>query len=119
MSGVRVGSRLEQLRKLRAQVDLQIEIEERRERLEGARPALAVQQPVSVRPRKGSLTGGVGKGSSSILIRDRLVQMGVTAKDVKLWAVEKGLLAEFKRGTVAVAVVDAYAEAHPWRAAGR
>lgn len=114
MGGVKVGSRLEQLRKLRDQVQVEIELEERRELLEGARTRTrAVQQAVT--PRAGSLTGGVGKGSSSVLIRESLAALGVTSYDVKVWAVEQGLLPEFKRGTVAVAIIDAYEQDHDSR----
>lgn len=109
MGGVRVGSRLEQLRKLRDQVSLEIELEERREALETARPARAVQQ--SVRSKR-NLTNGVGKGSSSVLIRERLEQLGVTSKTVKTWAVTQGLLPEVVRGTCKVEIIDAYAQAH-------
>lgn len=46
-------------------------------------------------------------------IADRLLDLGVSAHDVKVWAVEQGLLDRVAAGLVARTVVDAYTAAHP------
>lgn len=114
MSGVRVGTRLEQLEALRRQVDQEIAVERRRLATEAQH-----RPPTRTAPRrsKSNLTGGVGKGSSSVLIRVRLEQLGVTSKQVKQWAVDRGLLDRIHRGTVRVELIDAYERTHTDRAA--
>lgn len=99
MTGVRVGTRLDQLLALRRQVDQEIATERRRLALDvGHRPAatLHVDEP----PPKGD-------ASVAALARHRL-----TAKQVKVWAVSVGLLDEVKRGRVAADLVHAYVDAH-------
>lgn len=96
MSGVQRGSRLEQLRRLRAQVDAEIHAEERR--IELARPL-----PVT-------LKGPTGRKN---IVDRTLAELGVTANDVKRWAVSAGLLDAVKRGRVSQRLVEQYADAHP------
>lgn len=95
MSGVRVTvSRLDDLLKLRARVDHEIAAERRRLELATPRPT-----PRPVRPRENA-TGAL------------LAQLGVTSRDVKEWAVIKGINTEVSRGRVSLQLVQSYAEEH-------
>jgi hypothetical protein len=102
VSGIRVGSRLEQLRKLRDQVTVEIELEERRQRLDGRRPV-----PGAPASRRGGAT-----------TNHLLEQLGVTAKQVKEWGVEQGLIPTVVRGRVALSLVEAYASTRSEEAKG-
>lgn len=42
----------------------------------------------------------------------RLAELGVSSWDVKVWAVERGLLAAVARGRVSLLLVEAWAEEH-------
>lgn len=46
-------------------------------------------------------------------VGDHIRVLGVTAHDVKVWAVGAGLLDAVRRGRIKGALVDAYATAHP------
>lgn len=112
MSGVRTGTRLEQLLNLRRQLNLEIEVETRRDPVEAVR--LGLIKPKWVRPPRRR--GGHKRPDMVVRVAElmaRLERMGVTQHDVKVWAVEQGLLDEVKRGIVAGRILDAYAEAHP------
>lgn len=94
MSGIRVGTRLEQLYQLRDRLALEIAQEERLELLNGPAPLKVVKhRPPDV----------VGR---------RLEQLGLTARQVKDWAVTQGLLERVCRGRVAHELIEAYADAH-------
>lgn len=95
MSGVQVGSRLEQLRALRRRLDHEIATEERRIALDvPARPAPRPPRPTEVNR-----------------VDVRLRELGVTAREVKEWAYDAGLILEIKRGRVSEALVEHFADA--------
>lgn len=98
MSGISTGTRLEQLERLKAKVDLEIAAERRRLALD---ERFVTFQRADHDRRRVDAT------------KARLEQLGVTAKDVKVWAVGVGLLADVKRGRVARELVEKYAEARP------
>lgn len=95
MSGVKVGTRLEQLHALRDRIALEIRAEERRLALQ--RPAFEV----------------FAKPGRKNAVAEQLEQLGVTSRQVKEWALANGLIDEIKRGRIGAHLVDAYAEAHP------
>lgn len=93
MSGVRCGTRLDQLRALRRRIDLEIMVAAREEAL--ARPI------VRSRPeRRGRNT-----------VDEQLAELGVTSHDVKVWALQAGLVSEIKRGRIGQNLVDSYRSA--------
>jgi hypothetical protein len=94
MSGVRTGTRLEQLYALRDRIALEIRAEERRLSLQ--RPAFEVFK----KPRPKHTT------------ELRLEQLGLTSRQVKEWAHATGLVDEVKRGRIGADLVNAYADAH-------
>lgn len=91
MSGVVVGTRLERLRELRAQVDREIAAEERR--VATGAPAPRSRGSLSVAPWEG-------------------IAEHVTSRDIKEWAVRQGLLERPRRGRAPRHLVDAYRKAH-------
>jgi hypothetical protein len=94
MSGVRTGTRLEQLYALRDRIALEIRAEERR---------LALQRPnFEVFKKPGR------RNAVETLLDD----LGVTSRQVKEWAHATGLVDEVKRGRVGADLVNAYADAH-------
>lgn len=90
MSGVRTGTRLEQLHKLAARIQLEIEAELRRH-VPPARPK--PEKPATQQTR----------------VDERLRELGVTSRDVKQWAVQAGLRSHVQRGRVSLELVNAYA----------
>jgi hypothetical protein len=96
VSGVQCGTYLERLEQLRQQVDQAIAAERRRVALEG--PIRLVARPHQQVPRGNR-------------VDMRLASLGVTALQVKEWAVEAGLLDQVRRGRVALSLVEAYADA--------
>ncbi len=102
MSGVRVGSRLEQLLDLRRQVTVQIEVERRANPTEATRLGLTKTKR---RPKDRTAAPNV--------VQRRLADLGVTTYDVKVWAVEAGILPAVKQGRIGIALVEQYATAHP------
>lgn len=104
MSGVQTGSRLERLYLLQRQVTQEIAVLEREAALTARtlpRPAKETTTPVPPRPRQENTV-------------DRLLKdLGVTAHDVKTWALTTGLISEIRRGRVAGDLVTAYAAANP------
>lgn len=93
MSGIRVGTRLEQLLKLRDRIDLEIAAERLNPTHRPAPPAPAVHD--------GDLSSEA-----------RLHRLGVTTKQVKQWAVDNGVLDHMVRGRINPALVDTYEAAH-------
>ena len=89
MSGVMVGSRLDQLVVLRDQISIEIERERRAGRHNGL-SMLAVP-------------------SSAEALMNTL---GVSSREVKEWAVQRGLLTAVRRGRVSLAIVQAYQKEH-------
>lgn len=122
MSGVRVGTRLEQLQDLRRQTAVQHEHARRTGapaadlgallaridveiRAEGGTPPPAPRPPAPDAPRRRtSLT-------SDDAVRV-MAELGVTSNDVKRWAVDQGLLDAVKRGRIRVDLVETYARHH-------
>lgn len=100
MSGVQTGTRLERLERLRVEIDQEIAQERRRLVLDS--PPLARRFEVYEKPKRKAPSTG-----------DQLMrELGVTANDVKVWAVSVGILDQVRRGRVASHVVDSYAQAH-------
>lgn len=89
MSGVHVGTRLDQLVVLRDQVTAEIELERRKGWANG-RGMLDI--PTSAEALMNTL--------------------GVTSREVKAWAVDAGLLTAVRRGRVSLTIVRAYQEAN-------
>lgn len=90
MSGVRVlGTRLDQLVVLRDHITREIEIERRAGRHNGT--------PLQDIPTSAEAL---------------MATIGVTSRDVKEWAVQRGLLARVVRGRVSLAIVQAYQKEH-------
>lgn len=87
VNGIRVGTRLEQLYQLRQRLNVEIEIEERKTGRRRKPP----------RPAKPNT------------VDQRLRELGVTTHDVKVWAVEHGVLPELKRGRIGLQLVETYA----------
>lgn len=102
MSGVKVGSRLERLERLRTTIDQEIAVERHRLAL-AAPPAPPPVRPFEKPKRKSPVPSGGDQ-----LLRE----LGITAHDVKVWAVAQGHLDKVHRGRVAGHLVDAYALAH-------
>lgn len=104
VSGIRSGTRLEQLEALRRRLDHEIAHERAQAAADGGR--LVECHPVR-------LVVSSRKNTTDL----RLEQLGVTAHDVKVWGVQAGLLDEVKRGRVALSLVEQYAlaqEATEW-----
>lgn len=123
MGGVRTGTRLEQLEKLHRRVKHELESARRRDarnelvrlrdleqRVAGAisgnggtpvrPPQLAPSTPAAIQPHHNRV--------------DRtLIELGVTAYDVKCWAFGQGLVPAIVRGRLAARLIDAYVDAHP------
>lgn len=95
MSGVKVGTRLEQLERLQERIRQEIAVERRRLFLEG-------------RERPHSAT----KAPRTNAVDHQLVALRVSAREVKEWALAEGLIEEIKRGRVSSELVDAYQLAH-------
>lgn len=66
--------------------------------------------PRAKKPSKRHTASGVGRGSNSRTLT-RLNELGVSALEVKEWAVQHGLADEVRRGRVPAELVDAYAAA--------
>lgn len=98
MSGIRFGSRLDQLRALRDQLDQEIANEEYRDITGNAG---------RMRPPSRPATRLVEVNRVDL----RLRELGVTSREVKVWAVAAGLIPEVKRGRVAEALVEQFAAA--------
>lgn len=89
MSGVMVGSRLDQLVVLRDKITAEIEHERRRGWNNGR---AMVDVPTSAEALMNTL--------------------GVTSRQVKEWAVQAGLLTAVRRGRVSLSIVQAYQKEH-------
>lgn len=109
MSGVSSGSRLERLYALRDQIAHEIAHEERLVALDGGRIDQKGRRRFVV--FKGSNQAVATRGADKRKAAS-LDELGVTAKQVKVWAVSVGLVDAVHRGRVAQTLVDAYAEAH-------
>lgn len=92
MSGVRTGSRLQQLERLAARIQYEIAVEHARLHLSDNNGCTSHEKPAT------TSTG-------------RLEQLGVTSLEVKHWAVTVGLLHHVARGRIALSIVEAYATA--------
>lgn len=97
MSGVRTGSRLEQLEALRARIDHEIAVERRRLIVEEGRRWITPGRRNSPAPSQG----------------DQLLQQhAITASQVRTWALDHGLIDKIARGRVPTTLVQQYVEAH-------
>lgn len=117
MSGVRTGSRLDQLQALRRRVTAELEYATRRGhpttelhhlaralddgiRAEGGTPPPTPPDPVVV-PRRRT----TGPNATDRLLAD----LDVTTTTVREWAIQHGVLTGRTRGRIALSVVQAYA----------
>jgi hypothetical protein len=124
VSGVRTGSRLEQLEALRRRTAVQHEHARRSGhphaelgkllarlddeiRTEGGTPPPAPQPAPRRQPPVRGLKGAEEYAAAL------MAHYGVAAVDVKRWAVSAGLLDQVRRGRVALELVEAYAAHHP------
>lgn len=98
MSGVRTGSRLQRLLRLRARIDQEIAVEARAQALRGAQP------PPRVRPAPPE--------PIPVIVGATLDELGVSGNDVKLWALSVGLVDKVNRGPCPNSLIDEYATAH-------
>lgn len=95
MSGITVGSRLEQLERLRTRLDQEIA----QERLRVVLGQKVGYQAPPARPERGNR------------VQRRLRELGVTSLEVKRWAADAGLIDGVHRGRVAAHLVELFAEA--------
>ena len=119
MSGVTTGSRLQQLYALRARLDQEIAAERARvataPRAPGTitrPPTLPDAKPPAQNHRRGETGPRPGLQASDRTTAQMLLDLGVTPRQVKEWAVDQGLLAAVVRGRVARHLVIAYATTH-------
>lgn len=116
MSGIQVGTRLEQLEALQTRTGHELAAARRREgsgvecgRLEDLlariRREIEAECPRPPKPARRVV------GSSVEL--QLLERLGVSAREVKEWAVDQGLIEVVARGRIKMALVEAYAAAHP------
>lgn len=89
MSGVQVGTRLDQLVVLRDQIDLEI-----------------------ARERRKAWANGGGPTPTPTTGEALLRVLGVTSYDVKAWAVREGLLPRIPKARVSLQLIRAYQEAN-------
>ena len=120
MSGVRSGSCLQQLQDLRHRITVQIEHAVRHQHPTTDLRDLAARVDVEIRA-EGGTPPTTGPATTPTPPRRRpaahradalMADLGVTAGQVKAWAVQHGLLDAVRRGRVASALVDAYAVHH-------
>lgn len=97
MTGIKSGSRLEQLEQLARKIALEIAAERRRLALDPPGPGRPPARPDS-------------RHLADLSTHERLRELGVTSKTVKEWAVKAGHLTAVRQGRVARWVVEAYAE---------
>lgn len=112
MSGVSVGPRIDKLDALHRRATHDLAVARRRQEhdeaarlvqlLERLNEAIAIERPPPPPPPPRV---------EPVLVR--LAELGVTAKQVKTWATQEGLIPAVVRGRVAGALVEAYAAAHP------
>lgn len=95
MSGIKVGSRLEQLEELDRRLHVEIELERR---THPPKPREKTTRRRTPTPRNK--------------VDQHLVALGVTTRQVKQWALETGRLDRIHRGRVSAELVEAYAQAH-------
>ncbi len=93
--------RLRQLKELRSRIDREIRDIEAEEAYRARKAAQTKGQP---RSRRHKAEDRVTK---------HLERLGVTAHDVKAWAVTAGLTDTVRRGRIKAELVDAYETAHP------
>lgn len=105
MSGLKVGTRLDQLLALRSRLDQEIAVERRKEALAVRRYETRHAQ----RRVRSSVQGVREADGTTALMLDRL---GVTSLEVKQWGVREGFLLGVARGRVSLWLVNKYAEAH-------
>lgn len=123
MSGVITGSRLERLRAVWRRTRHEIQIAGAAEqwarvtRLRDLEARLAAE--IEAETRAGSAGAAVARGQirgqrqkAEDRVTRQLARLGVTAHEVKVWAVGQGLLPAVRRGRVKAELVAAYEAAH-------
>lgn len=120
LSGIVTGTRAERLERLLQRARHELDSARRRDdRHETARLELLLQrcdealaaERSTAATTHAATPAGLPLGGPSIELR-ALADLGVTARDVKLWAVSAGLLDAVHRGRVKHDLVLAYADAH-------
>ncbi|EFQ82724.1 hypothetical protein HMPREF0063_11933 [Aeromicrobium marinum DSM 15272] len=110
MPAVRTGTRLEALQRLQRRTKHEIDSARRRDdRYELKRLAdLAARIDDEIR----LASAGRPRSKRVEKVLPRMHDLCVTAREVKVWAVEAGLIPAVVRGRVSGALVEAYAAAH-------
>ena len=111
MSGVRQGSRLQQLEALRARLDHEINVERRRTIIAEHRPATPAPPPPREPTPRDDLDGRPDVTGFALTTRTLLDDLDVTPRQVKEWAVSVGLIPAVTRGRVSLELVRSYARA--------
>lgn len=118
MSGIRTGTRLEQLRALHRQITVRTELARRRGHHEDVPDLHDLAHKVAAairdeeRAARARPTVAVAVRVADERVTRHLVDLGVTAHDVKVWAVTQGIIPAVVRGRVSGRLVDAYAAHH-------
>lgn len=99
MGGIRAGTRLEQLLALRDRLNHEIAIE-RRHTLNAGRAAAQPARPAPTTPPAPT-------------IERQLLDRGLTARQVKEWAVENGHVDHVARGRLSQRLLALYVQHHP------
>lgn len=112
MSGIRTCTREEALQQLLTRTRHEISCARRREDLHELprlreleariEDELGIPRPAVRRP-----------GQRAEMVLERMAELGVTARQVKEWAVETGLIPAVVRGRIRRELVEAWAAAHP------
>jgi hypothetical protein len=120
MSGVESRSRLEQLQALARRTHHEAASAGRRGDRAEHRRLLDLEQRIGdaivaaggKRPSTGPGVPRNRRKKAEDRVGKRLLQLGVTSHEVKVWAVSVGLLDAVRRGRIKAAIVEAYATAH-------
>lgn len=110
MTGIRTLTRLEELKALLGRTRHEIACQRRRgDTLDPRLYALEARLVHAIDVE----TGVYVPGKSNDCVSRRLRELGITAKQVKVWAAGQGLIPAVVQGRVASRLVEAYAAAHP------
>lgn len=114
MTGIRTTTRLEELQRLHRVTRLQRDAAARRGEPTHQHDHLlaALTREITHASRRPRPEVAAAVRATDTSVQDRLHALGVTALDVKRWAVATGRLPAVVRGRVSGLLVDAYAHAH-------
>lgn len=124
MSGIRTGTRLQNLQQLRRRAQHELDAARRRddrhdlprlrELVTRIQHQIDLETPAPATPTPAG-TPRLRSQKATDRVTRRLNQLGVTSHDVKEWAVTAGLLDRVRRGRIRAELVEAYANrtTHP------